>query len=111
MKVGTHEGSTNVMDRSQPGRHGSKNPQKRLDSLKAIVSQSDPLTHEILLYGLNDDASVIRLYAATQLLALYDGKYVRRLVPLLDDESLVSQAVLKGLRSTRENIAQVILEF
>ena len=75
------------------------------------MSQSDPLTHEILLNGLNDDASVIRLYAVTQLLALYDGKYVRRLVPLLNDDSLISQAVIKGLRSTRENISPVILEF
>ncbi|MEO8392556.1 MAG: HEAT repeat domain-containing protein [Chloroflexota bacterium] len=99
------------MSSNLPGRLGSKNPQKRLASLKDMVSQSDPLTHEILLACLNDEASIIRLYAATQLVALYDGKYARRLVPLLNDDSVVSQQVIKSLRSTDLNIAQVILAF
>ena len=75
-----------VMDIKQHGRLGSKSPQKRLASLKDMVSQSDPLTSEILLACLDDEASIIRLYAATQLIELFDGKYVRRLVPLLDDD-------------------------
>jgi HEAT repeat protein len=99
------------MDIKRQGRLGSKNPQKRLASLKEMVNQSDPLTGEILLACLNDEASIIRLYAATQLIALFDGKYVRRLVPLLDDDSIVSQQVIKSLRSIEQNIASVILQF
>ena len=99
------------MDIKQHGRLGSKSPQKRLASLKDMVSQSDPLTSEILLACLDDEASIIRLYAATQLIELFDGKYVRRLVPLLDDDILVSQQIVKSLRATQQNVSDVILEF
>ncbi|MBI1256231.1 MAG: hypothetical protein GC204_02055 [Chloroflexi bacterium] len=99
------------MDIKQQGRLGSKNPQKRLASLKDMVSQSDPLTSEILLACLADEASIIRLYAATQLVELFDGKYVRRLLPLLDDDVLVSQQIVQSLRATQQNIADVVLEF
>ena len=99
------------MDIRQQGRLGSKNPQKRLTSLKEMVSQSDPLASEILLACLNDEASIIRLYAATQLVELFDSKYVRRLVPLLDDDILVSKQIVQSLRGTQQNISDVILEF